>query len=77
MDKDSGSAEELINDDQRCAVPEDTSATEDVGQVNGAKAEAKRCADLPYCSHGVILCHIRYCQTSVDLLTNVNWGLLH
>nr|XP_009942037.1 PREDICTED: dnaJ homolog subfamily C member 21 [Opisthocomus hoazin] len=39
--KDSGSAEELANDSQRCAVSEDAAATEDVGQVNEAKTEAK------------------------------------
>ncbi|XP_074993211.1 dnaJ homolog subfamily C member 21 isoform X1 [Calonectris borealis] len=41
VDKDSGSAEELVNDGQRCAVSEDASATEDVGQVNEAKTEEK------------------------------------
>ncbi|NXX47640.1 DJC21 protein, partial [Tricholaema leucomelas] len=39
VDKDS--AEELVNDGQRCAVSEDTSATEDVAQVNEAKSEVK------------------------------------
>ncbi|KAK2523290.1 Dnajc21 [Columba guinea] len=41
VDNDSGLAEELLNDGQRCAVSEDASATEDVGQVNEAKTEAK------------------------------------
>ncbi|XP_050769338.1 dnaJ homolog subfamily C member 21 isoform X1 [Gymnogyps californianus] len=41
VDKDSGSAEELVNDGQRCAVSEDASTTEDVSQVNEAKSEAK------------------------------------
>ncbi|KAM6034898.1 dnaJ homolog subfamily C member 21 isoform 2-T2 [Theristicus caerulescens] len=41
VDKDSGSAEELVNDGQRCAVSEDASTTEDVGQVDEAKTEAK------------------------------------
>ncbi|XP_061325501.1 dnaJ homolog subfamily C member 21 isoform X1 [Pezoporus flaviventris] len=41
VDKDSGSAEELVNDGQRCAVSEDASATEDVSQVNEARSEAK------------------------------------
>ncbi|NXL32083.1 DJC21 protein, partial [Glaucidium brasilianum] len=40
VDKDSGSAEELV-DGQRCAVSEDASTTEDVSQVNEAKSEAK------------------------------------
>lgn len=53
MDKDSGSAEELVNDGQRCAVSEDTSATEDVSQVDEARSEAKRCADLQCCSQCV------------------------
>jgi len=69
--KDSGSAEELANDSQRCAVSEDAAATEDVGQVNEAKTEAKRCADLQYCGHCVLLCHVSYCQISLRLLTNV------
>ncbi|XP_063996937.1 dnaJ homolog subfamily C member 21 isoform X2 [Pogoniulus pusillus] len=34
-------AEELVNDGQRCAVSEDTSATEGVAQVNEAKSEVK------------------------------------
>lgn len=46
MDNDSGLAEELLNNGQRCAVSEDASATEDVGQMNEAKTEAKRCTDL-------------------------------
>ncbi|XP_055646748.1 dnaJ homolog subfamily C member 21 isoform X1 [Falco peregrinus] len=46
MDKDSGSAEELVNDGQRCAMSEDASATEDVGQVNEATAEVKSSAKL-------------------------------
>lgn len=58
MDKDSGSVEELVNDGQRCAVSEDASATEDVSQVNEAKTEVKRCADLQYCCHCVIPCHV-------------------
>ncbi|KFU86004.1 DnaJ subfamily C member 21, partial [Chaetura pelagica] len=41
VDKDSGSAEELVNDGQRCAEPEDTSTTEDVSQVKEATTEAK------------------------------------
>ncbi|XP_068780800.1 dnaJ homolog subfamily C member 21-like isoform X1 [Struthio camelus] len=40
-DKDNGSAEELVNDGQRQAVSEETSATEDVSQVNEAKSEVK------------------------------------
>lgn len=47
MDKDGGSAEELGNDGQRCAASDDASTTEDLGQV----IEAKRCADVQYCSH--------------------------
>ncbi|XP_010133606.1 PREDICTED: dnaJ homolog subfamily C member 21, partial [Buceros rhinoceros silvestris] len=39
--KDSGSAEELVNDGQRCAVSEDTSTTDDVGQENETKSEVK------------------------------------
>ncbi|XP_010124521.1 PREDICTED: dnaJ homolog subfamily C member 21-like, partial [Chlamydotis macqueenii] len=41
VDMDSGSAEELVNNGQRCAVSEDASATDDVGQVNEAQTEAK------------------------------------
>ncbi|NXG35475.1 DJC21 protein, partial [Dromaius novaehollandiae] len=40
-DKDSGSAEELVNDGQRCAASEETGATEDVSQVNETKCEVK------------------------------------
>ncbi|NXG80113.1 DJC21 protein, partial [Baryphthengus martii] len=40
-DKDSASAEELANDGQRCTVSADMSATEDVGEVNETKSEAK------------------------------------
>ncbi|KAM9214094.1 dnaJ homolog subfamily C member 21 [Leptosomus discolor] len=40
MDRDSGSAEELVNDGPGCAVPEGASAT-DVGRVNEATSEAK------------------------------------
>ncbi|NWU84290.1 DJC21 protein, partial [Onychorhynchus coronatus] len=41
MDKDSGSAEELIKDGQGCAVSEDTSTTDDVNQENEIKSEVK------------------------------------
>ncbi|XP_053910597.1 dnaJ homolog subfamily C member 21 isoform X2 [Cuculus canorus] len=41
VNKDSGPAEELVNDSQRCAMSEDTNTTEDVSQVNEAKTEAK------------------------------------
>ncbi|NXQ98717.1 DJC21 protein, partial [Sagittarius serpentarius] len=41
VDKDSGSAEGLVNDGQRCAVSEDANTTEDVGQVNEAESEVK------------------------------------
>ncbi|XP_009068694.1 PREDICTED: dnaJ homolog subfamily C member 21-like, partial [Acanthisitta chloris] len=41
VEKDSGSAEELVNDGQRCAVSEDASATDDVSQENETKSEAK------------------------------------
>ncbi|KAM4638544.1 dnaJ homolog subfamily C member 21 isoform 2-T2 [Amazona ochrocephala] len=41
VDKDIGSAEELVNDGQRCAVSEDASATEDVSQVDEIRSEAK------------------------------------
>ncbi|KAM9509710.1 dnaJ homolog subfamily C member 21 isoform 2-T2 [Guaruba guarouba] len=41
VDKDSGSAEKLVNDGQRCAVSEDASATEDVSQVDETRSEAK------------------------------------
>lgn len=54
--KDSGSAEELVNDGQRCAVSEDTSTTDDVGQENETKSEVKRCAELQCWSHCVALC---------------------
>ncbi|NXL92591.1 DJC21 protein, partial [Alectura lathami] len=40
-DKDRGSAEDLVNDGQRCAVPEEASAIEDTSQVNDAQSEAK------------------------------------
>lgn len=52
MDKDSGSTEQSVDDDQRCAVSEEASATEDSSQVNEAHSEVKRCADH------VILCHV-------------------
>lgn len=48
MDKDT--AEELVNDGQRCAVSEERSASEDSSQVNEAQSEVKRCADLLYSS---------------------------
>ncbi|XP_023799718.1 dnaJ homolog subfamily C member 21, partial [Cyanistes caeruleus] len=41
MEKDSGSTEELVNDDQRCAVSEDTGITDDVSQENETRSEAK------------------------------------
>ncbi|XP_035166605.1 dnaJ homolog subfamily C member 21 isoform X2 [Oxyura jamaicensis] len=41
VDKDSVSAEELVNDGQRCSVSEETSATEDSSQVNEAQSEVK------------------------------------
>ncbi|NXW82561.1 DJC21 protein, partial [Alopecoenas beccarii] len=41
VDNGSGLAEELLNDGQRCAVSEEASTTEDVGQVNEAKSEVK------------------------------------
>lgn len=41
MDKHSASAEESVNDGQRCVVSEDASATEDVSQVDEARSEAK------------------------------------
>lgn len=62
VDKDS--AEELVNDGQRCAVSEDTSATEGVAQVNEAKSEVKRCVD---CSAAVTL---SFCVT-FDAVTHV------
>ncbi|NWS73717.1 DJC21 protein, partial [Crotophaga sulcirostris] len=46
MDKDNGSAEQLVNDGQRCAVSEDANTTEDASQVNEAKTEAKSSAKL-------------------------------
>ncbi|NXW23121.1 DJC21 protein, partial [Circaetus pectoralis] len=39
VDKQSGSAEEVVNDGQRCAVSGDTSMTEDVSQVKEAESE--------------------------------------
>lgn len=52
VEKDSGPAEQSVNDNQRCAVTEEASATEDNSQVNEAQSEVKRCADH------VILCHV-------------------
>ncbi|KFO80009.1 DnaJ subfamily C member 21, partial [Cuculus canorus] len=46
VNKDSGPAEELVNDSQRCAMSEDTNTTEDVSQVNEAKTEAKSSVKL-------------------------------
>lgn len=50
VDKKSGSAEQVVNDGQRCAVSGDTSTTEDVSQVKEAESEVTRCADLQYCT---------------------------
>ncbi|OXB66711.1 hypothetical protein ASZ78_013102 [Callipepla squamata] len=41
MDKDSGPAEQSVNDDQRCAVSEEASAAQDVSQANDAQSEVK------------------------------------
>ncbi|NWI33275.1 DJC21 protein, partial [Sula dactylatra] len=41
VDKDSGSAEELVNEGQRSAVSEDTNTMEDVGQVDEGKTEER------------------------------------
>ncbi|XP_071437716.1 dnaJ homolog subfamily C member 21 isoform X2 [Pithys albifrons albifrons] len=41
VDKENGLAEELVNDDQMCAVSVDTSTTDDVSQDNETKSEAK------------------------------------
>lgn len=41
VDKDSGPTEQSADDDQRCAVSEEASATEDGSQVNEAHSEVK------------------------------------
>ncbi|NXA44946.1 DJC21 protein, partial [Nothocercus julius] len=40
-DKDNSSAEELVTDGQKCSASEEMTATEDIGQVNETKNEAK------------------------------------